>query len=83
MVRELREELGVIPTTYKSVGVLAEQFAGAQYRLRFFSVCEWDGTPTNCSHEHVEIAWFAPSEILNLDLTSLSLVPILSKIASG
>lgn len=83
MVRELREELGVTPTTYKSVAVLAEQFAGAQYHLRFFSVCEWDGTPTNCSHEHVEIAWFAPAEILNLDLTSLSLVPILSKIASG
>ena len=83
MVRELHEELGVIPTTYQNVGALAEEFAETQYRLRVFSVLDWDGTPTNCSHEHVEIAWFSASEIPKLDLTSLSLVPILSKIASG
>lgn len=82
MVRELQEELGVTPTTYKSAGVLAENFAGAQYQLHLFSVQEWDGTPTNRSREHVEIAWFSRSEISELDLTSLSLVPILSKFAS-
>ncbi len=69
MVRELHEELGVIPTTYKSVGVFAEEFAEAQYRVRVFSVWEWDGTPTNCSHEHVEIAWFCehrPAAVIRL-----------------
>ena len=83
MVRELNEELGIIPTRYKNVGVLAERFAEAQYRLRVFSVWEWHGTPTNCSQEHVTIEWWAPSEIPKLDLTSTSLIPILSKIASG
>ena len=83
MLRELHEELGIVPTKYKNAGVLTEEFADAQYQLRFFSVQEWDGTPTNCSNEHVEIAWFFPSEISKLDLTSLSMAPILSKIASG
>lgn len=82
MVRELREELSVVPTIYKCVGVLSEKFVEAQFLLHVFSVKKWDGTPTNCSDEHIEIAWFLPSEIPKLDLTSLSLVGILSKIAS-
>lgn len=82
MVRELHEELGVVPTAYQSVGVIAEGFAQAQYRLRIFEVWRWNGTPANCSHEHVEIAWFWPSEVSKLDLTSHSLAAILSEIAS-
>lgn len=83
MVREVYEELGVFPTAYRSVDVLAEKFGETQYELRFFSVWEWDGSPTNCSQEHVEIAWFSPSEISRLDLVSPSLIRLLSRIASG
>ena len=83
MVRELNEELGIVPTRYESVGVLAEDIAEARYLLHVFVVLEWDGIPTNCSREHSKIAWFSPPGISKLDLTSPSLVPLLAKIASS
>ncbi len=83
MIRELYEELGVIPTQYERVGILAENFAETRYQICFFAVWDWHGTPNNSSHEHSEIAWFLPAEFSKLDLSSLSLIPFLSKIASG
>lgn len=82
MVRELREELGVVPTRYERVGVLAEDSAGSDYRVAVFAVWDWDGTPTNCSPEHARIAWFSSDELTKLDLASPRLLPLLSQVAS-
>lgn len=81
LIRELNEELGVVPINYQRVGVLEEKFLEVPYLISIFAVWKWDGSPTNCSQEHVEIAWYMPSEIPELDLTSHQLIPILSKIA--
>jgi 8-oxo-dGTP diphosphatase len=67
LVRELREELGVVvtePVTESLFRVCAEDFD-----LRIWLVTEWAGTPSNAApDEHDDVAWFSVSEAVLLSL---------------
>lgn len=70
LVRELREELGITATRYRSIGVYLEPEDQPTVRVHLFVVEEWDGEPNNCSAEHTAIAWHAPTDLDYLPLAS-------------
>lgn len=68
LVRELAEELGIVPLDYREIAVLPAAVAG---RLPFhlYRVTRWSGAPKNLQpEEHTEIAWVPLDEVAALDL---------------
>ncbi len=67
LVRELREELGLTfpePLGHHSFHRVTEEF-----EMRAWVIRRWTGTPSNCApHEHDEIGWFTPNDVLSLRL---------------
>ena len=62
LVRELREELGVIATEWRELAVLRAPAMGAEdahvLRLHVFLVTGWYGEPRNLApYEHEALAW--------------------------
>ena len=83
LVRELREELGVIPTAFEVVAVVDEPDP-ARYgpgKHTMFGVHEWTGDPTNLGVEHSEIRWFRHAELEALDLASPEYVTLFARYA--
>lgn len=70
LVRELKEELGITPTEYRSLGTFHEPEDEPILQLHLFVVERWQGTPTNCSAEHTAIEWHHPTRIADLPLAS-------------
>jgi 8-oxo-dGTP pyrophosphatase MutT (NUDIX family) len=65
LIREIREEAGVIATDYAPLGVLEKP----DVRLSLYVVRAWSGgAPTNCSDEHDELHWFSVEEMRALPL---------------
>ena len=63
LVRELREEVGVTPTSYIPLGTIRDPNSGAADPVTYhiYAVTAWDGgEPTITGAEHTELAWFAP-----------------------
>ena len=69
LVRELAEEIGVVPTEYRELfqhGINAEGLIVYRYYVK-----RWSGTPSNLQeHEHSEIAWVPLAEVGKLELAS-------------
>lgn len=71
LARELKEELGIVPTRFREIGVLDEPNVEArgEYRYHLYLVTDWTGAPCNHQpHEHSEIRWFSFEDALGLDL---------------
>jgi 8-oxo-dGTP diphosphatase len=71
LVRELREEAGVTPTAWESLGEFREPLPGGDGSvvLRLYVVTAWNGTPRNRSpEEHSEVSWFAVDDACRLAL---------------
>jgi 8-oxo-dGTP diphosphatase len=71
LVRELREEAGVTPTAWYSLGEFREPLpdGGGSLVLRLYAVTDWTGVPRNRSpEEHAEVSWFAVEDACRLAL---------------
>ena len=65
LVRELEEELGVVPTRFELLGTFgepdAEKYGDGIHHL--FVIYDWAGEPENLGDEHEKIEWFEVGEI--------------------
>lgn len=71
LIRELDEELGIVPTTFRFIEVLAEpdprKYGDRAYHM--YSVREWrGGEPRLLGDEHTEMRWFSVADAIQLDL---------------
>ena len=79
LVRELEEELGVVPTRYETLGKFgepdAEKYGDGLHHL--FVIYDLDGEPENLGGEHETIEWFEVDEIGEIkNLAALEYVEI-------
>lgn len=72
LIREIGEELGVIPTRMALLAFGPRPLhGGAPYWWSLFAVTEWSGgDPVNASDEHSAVDWFSPEAMSRLDLAS-------------
>jgi 8-oxo-dGTP diphosphatase len=85
LVRELREEIGVTPTAWASLGEFRESLPGGNGSivLHLYAVTSWNGAPRNLSpEEHSEVAWFAVEDACRLTLAHPSYPEILRRAVS-
>jgi mutator protein MutT len=73
LVRELREELGVIPTAWREWAVLRASAMGDETAsvlcVHLFLVTQWEGEPRNLlPDEHDAVAWFTVDDAATLTL---------------
>ena len=71
LVRELREEAGVTPTAWHTLGEFREPLpgGGGSVVLHLYAVTAWTGVPSNLSpEEHSEVSWFAVEDACHLAL---------------
>ena len=84
LVRELREEAGVTPTAWRSLGVFHEPIPDGLLILHLYTVAAWTGVPRNRSpQEHSEASWFSVEDACHLELAHPDYQGILRKAASG
>lgn len=70
LTRELGEEIGVRPTSIRSVGVIEDHAAHIEGILRYHMsvVNAWGGgEPRIANDEHVRLGWFRPDEACALE----------------
>jgi len=85
LVRELREEIGVTPAAWASLGEVRESLPGGNGSivLHLYAVTSWNGTPRNLSsEEHSEVAWFAVKDACRLTLAHPSYPQMLHRAVS-
>jgi 8-oxo-dGTP diphosphatase len=85
LARELREEIGVTPTAWASLGKFRESLPGenGSIVLHLYAVTFWNGAPRNLStEEHSEVSWFSVVDACCLTLAHPSYPEILRKAAS-
>ena len=71
LVRELKEELGIVATAYESLGTFDEVTpeGSGSYKYHVYLVTAWRGTITNLQlQEHSEIRWVTFEDTSNLEL---------------
>lgn len=73
LVRELREELGVMPIAWREWAVLRAPAMGHEtaslLRVHLFLVTQWHGEPRNLlPDEHDAVAWFTGDDAAKLTL---------------
>ena len=69
LVRELAEELGVVPTEYRELPIHSLNAEGLL--VHCYCVTQWTGTPSNLQEdEHSELAWVRLTEVDKLELAS-------------
>lgn len=63
LVRELREELAIVPTAWASMGTIEDHnpASGRTIRFHLFKVTEWQGAPFLRGDEHTEMRWLDPA----------------------
>ena len=79
LIRELAEELGVVPTEYRALPVHPLDDQGLL--VHGYWVKRWTGTPGNLQeHEHSEMAWVRLTEVDKLELASPAIPELLQSI---
>ncbi len=82
LVRELQEELGIIPTQWMYLETLKEP--SEQLTVRLYLVKAWTGTPVNRQpEEHSEINWFSLDEATRLQLADQTYPTLFAKYLSS
>ena len=86
LLRELHEELGIIPTAWTQIEIFPEpdpaRHGEGQYI--FFLVTDWNGTPTNRQlHEHTRIEWFSLDQAVRLDLAHPSYAHLFAQLLTN
>jgi 8-oxo-dGTP pyrophosphatase MutT (NUDIX family) len=69
LVRECVEEVGLTPSRYTSLAVLAEPEETGHKKARYhlFLITEWEGEEARLlGDEHTEMRWIAPNEAATL-----------------
>ena len=85
LLRELREEAGVIPKAWHSLGEFSESLPGGNESvvLHLYAVTSWTGVPRNRSpEEHSELSWFAVEDACRLPLAHPAYRGILRRAAT-
>jgi mutator protein MutT len=79
LVRELEEELGVVPVRFEELPSRSLTIEGLI--LHGYWVKQWTGTPSNLQEdEHSRIAWIRLSEVDKLELASSMMPELLQAI---
>ena len=82
LVRELREEVGVVPRQVDPAAVL--RIDDGELRLALWVVRAWDGEPRNLQpHEHDELRWVPVGEVDRLRLAHPSYVDVARRAVAG
>ncbi len=71
LLRELKEEIGIIPTEFIPITVIHESrlYLNESYEFYVFLVTSWTGEPRNLlPNEHSELGWFTIDEASKLNL---------------
>ena len=71
VIRELDEEIQIVPTRLEELAVLDEPRPDVNGKAKYhlFVVTEWTGPgPVICGNEHSALKWFPLAEAVNLDL---------------
>ena len=71
LIRELREELGIVPTQWMHVETFVESVPEHDEEAHYhvYLVLAWSGTPANRQlEEHTTIEWFSLSRAMQLEL---------------
>jgi 8-oxo-dGTP pyrophosphatase MutT (NUDIX family) len=72
-VREVEEELGIVPTQWTELGVIRDSLPEHDLVVYLYCVTAWIGTPSNRQpEEHSLIQWLSYSEAVRLDLAHAS-----------
>jgi 8-oxo-dGTP pyrophosphatase MutT (NUDIX family) len=69
MIREVREETGMTPTSFRWLACLPERRpdVNGDGSHHIYVVTSWDGgEPSNISDEHSELRWFQPSDLADI-----------------
>lgn len=78
LVRELNEEIGVIPTVFRHhCDRQVSLQNGYDAIFHMFEVTGWAGTPEICNSEHSELLWFPVERASELRGEALSFYPAL------
>jgi 8-oxo-dGTP diphosphatase len=70
MIREVKEEIGVVPVVFQQLAEVAEPRPDLYGKsiATLFAVAAWTGgQPRNTSDEHVRIEWFNEEQLASLD----------------
>ena len=70
MIREVREEVGVVPIAFRRLASVADPRPDlyGKSEATLYAVTSWTGgEPRNLGDEHVRIAWFGEQELANLN----------------
>lgn len=87
LVREIHEEVGVVPTSYSLLAAIADPNASnsdpATYHM--YLVTAWErGEPALLGDEHTELQWFPPSAAIVLpDLALEEYRPVIRNISNS
>jgi 8-oxo-dGTP diphosphatase len=73
LIRELKEEIGIIPVAYVHIAILdePEPTIRGNYQYHIYLVTSWNGSPENLSQEHSELKWFKIEDAKKLELAHL------------
>jgi 8-oxo-dGTP diphosphatase len=60
LVREMREELGIVPIVFEALDLIADPNAPATNPATYhmYGVTRWQGEPIIRDNEHTELGWF-------------------------
>ena len=70
MIREVREEIGVTPVSFRELASVAEPRPDlyGDSIATLYAVTSWSGgEPRNLTNEHARIAWFSEEQLANLN----------------
>jgi mutator protein MutT len=73
LVRELAEEIGVVPTAWATITTL--NYAPQSVSFHMFLVTDWMGEPTLLGDEHTELTWIEPYKASRLPDLALEAYP--------
>lgn len=82
LVREAREEIGVVPISYAELARISDPNATVTYRM--YIATRWEAEPTILDDEHIELRWFSPATAQKLPHLALTEYrPMLERLRSG
>lgn len=85
LIRELREELGIIPSAWRHFGdfqVPLHDRPDESIVMHLYEVSAWTGTPQNCApEEHAELSWFTIDDACRLTLADSNYVALFRRLA--